>query len=298
MIRTVIKVLWIIWVTLICMDHCMITSRPTAYGSDWSLDETLGVPPPKHHPTSAVIPTSEYIVVAGDTLGDIAARHRTTWERLWELNKDRIPDPNLILVGQRIRINGKAVTEIVKVLSREEKIDKLGKFMFKTSHLDYRPRVQLEEMILQQKRGFIGMGLDFLFAQRKSMDVIYVWTRELEIWYLAEAIVDTTTNDDDFYKLVSLAWQESHFVNRLGKAGEVGFFQFLPSTVKERFQLDEIGLTAKLFELSNNPKMSTELALEMMKEYKWQWKYWNHGEDFQFNLNNKIYWFMSEWRKK
>jgi LysM repeat protein len=252
----------------------------------------------KKAPPKPVVPATEYTVVGGDTLGSIATRHGTTWEKLWDLNRDRISDPNIIHVGQRIRIIGKPVTPIVvKVLSRAEKIDKLARFMFKTSQLVYMSRELIEEHITQQKKELVKAGFDSLFTQRKNLELLNTRMRELEIWYLAEAIIDTAKNDETLYRLVGLAWQESHFVNRMGKMGEVSFFQFLPSTIKERFQLDDIGLVCKLDDLRNNSKMATELALEMMTEYKWQWRYWNHGEDFQFHLNNKIYWFSNEWRK-
>ncbi len=296
MFWNLLKMLWVIWVTIICMHYCSMTHIPIVHGSTFVEASLWGWG--KKAPPKPVVPATEYTVVAGDTLGDIAARYGTTWEKLWELNRDRIADPNLIYIGQRIRIIGKAITPIVKVLSREEKINKLAKFMFKTSQLTYATRESIEECITRQKEGLVMAGFDSLFTQRRNMELIITWTRELEIWYLAEAIVDTAKDDETLYKLVGLSWQESHFVNRTGKHGEVSFFQFLPSTVKERFKLDDIGLVIKLDELRNNPKVATELALEMMTEYKWQWKYWNHGEDFQFHLNNKIYWFSSEWTRR
>jgi N-acetylmuramoyl-L-alanine amidase len=47
-----------------------------------------------------------YIVVSGDTLGDIADRYNTTWPRLASYN--HIPDPNLIYINQAVCIPGKA----------------------------------------------------------------------------------------------------------------------------------------------------------------------------------------------
>ena len=49
-----------------------------------------------------------YIVVGGDTLGDIADRFNTTWQRLASYN--HISDPNLIYVDQAICIPGKGQT--------------------------------------------------------------------------------------------------------------------------------------------------------------------------------------------
>ena len=47
-----------------------------------------------------------YVVQAGDTLAKIAQAQGVAggWEALWALNRDRIPDPNLIFVGQLLAI--------------------------------------------------------------------------------------------------------------------------------------------------------------------------------------------------
>ena len=47
-----------------------------------------------------------YTVQAGDTLAEIAARLGTAggWQALHTLNLDRIGDPNLIFIGQVLRV--------------------------------------------------------------------------------------------------------------------------------------------------------------------------------------------------
>ena len=47
-----------------------------------------------------------YMVVSGDTLGGIADRYNTTWQRLASYN--HIPNPNLIYINQAVCIPGKA----------------------------------------------------------------------------------------------------------------------------------------------------------------------------------------------
>ncbi|HEV2777835.1 MAG TPA: transglycosylase family protein [Actinophytocola sp.] len=49
-------------------------------------------------------PNGDYTVVAGDSLSKIAQAQNVQggWKTLFELNKDYISDPNLILVGQKI----------------------------------------------------------------------------------------------------------------------------------------------------------------------------------------------------
>jgi LysM repeat protein len=300
MIGTVFRFIWVMWVTLVCVHYCSMQHYPavqSAYGNDWSLEETMGVIPVKKAPPPNVVTTiGEYTVVAGDTLGDIATRYGTTWEKLWSINRDRITDPNLIHVGQKIRIGGKSQIPVV-VLTREQKIDKVVRFMFKTSQVPFEEKGVLEaRFVLDKTSLFVSKTLN-LDDQRGIATRIYATTRQLEIYELATAIVDTAGDDSTLCKLVGLAWQETQFVNRLGRAGEVSFFQFLPSTIRERFQLDDIGLVNKLWELKNNPKKATELALEMMTEYRWQSRYWNQNLTFEYQLNNKIYWFQHEWRK-
>ena len=45
-----------------------------------------------------------YLVRSGDWLSKIAARHGTTWQRIFAVNRDRIADPDLIFPGQVLRL--------------------------------------------------------------------------------------------------------------------------------------------------------------------------------------------------
>ena len=50
-----------------------------------------------------------YVVQAGDSLSAIALKYygdAKRWTEIWEANKDKVPDPNLIAVGQELRIPG------------------------------------------------------------------------------------------------------------------------------------------------------------------------------------------------
>ena len=50
-----------------------------------------------------------YVVRAGDSLSAIAQKYygdANRWKEIWEANKDKVPDPNLITVGQELRIPG------------------------------------------------------------------------------------------------------------------------------------------------------------------------------------------------
>lgn len=45
-----------------------------------------------------------YKVREGDTLTSVAAAHRTTWQKLWQLNRHHVPDPDVIKPGQELRL--------------------------------------------------------------------------------------------------------------------------------------------------------------------------------------------------
>lgn len=48
--------------------------------------------------------TSDYIVKKDENLSAIAARYGKRWQELWELNRDRVSNPDKIFTGQAIRV--------------------------------------------------------------------------------------------------------------------------------------------------------------------------------------------------
>jgi len=58
---------------------------------------------PAHH-NMTVRRSPVLVVQAGDTLSSLAIAHGTNWHRLWEANRDRVANPDLIYVGQKLRI--------------------------------------------------------------------------------------------------------------------------------------------------------------------------------------------------
>lgn len=46
----------------------------------------------------------EYTVVSGDSLSKIAAKYNTTWQKIYESNKDIVKNPDLIQVGWKLKI--------------------------------------------------------------------------------------------------------------------------------------------------------------------------------------------------
>jgi LysM repeat protein len=251
---------------------------------------------PKSPKIEVITTSSEYVVRPGDTLGSIAKQFGTTWQELWALNRSSIPNPNLIYIGQRIKVSGPI--EQVPQLSREEKIHKLAQFMFKKAGLRYEDRISLESAIYMYQTSIQSSGLRLLNNQRYLMNALYPLTRQYEIWLLSEAIVDLCTDPTEFYMIVGLAWQESHFVNRVGHHDERGFFQVLPITIKQHYQLDNISLLNTLFNIENDPYLATQVSLDLLRAYKYDFRIWNHDEAYQFHLNNKIYSFKYEWNKK
>ncbi len=64
-----------------------------------------------------------YVVQAGDSLSAIAQKFygdAKRWTEIWEANKDKVKDPNRILVGQELRIPGHVGAEPKSVKGRRD----------------------------------------------------------------------------------------------------------------------------------------------------------------------------------
>jgi LysM repeat protein len=63
-------------------------------------------PAPAPAPAAAAPSGGTYVVQAGDTLSTIAQAQGVDggWEALWALNRDRIADPNVIMVGLQLAV--------------------------------------------------------------------------------------------------------------------------------------------------------------------------------------------------
>lgn len=62
-------------------------------------------PAPKPAPApKAAAPAGDYTVKAGDTLSAIAAAHGTTWQKVFAANRDVIENPDLIYVGEHLKL--------------------------------------------------------------------------------------------------------------------------------------------------------------------------------------------------
>lgn len=63
-------------------------------------------PQPVTQPAPAPNTDAEYTVKSGENLSVIAARYGHTWQELWELNRDRVSNPNRVFPNQVLRIWG------------------------------------------------------------------------------------------------------------------------------------------------------------------------------------------------
>jgi hypothetical protein len=68
-----------------------------------SLSQTIAVKVAVKLPKPA--PPLYYVVRKGDTLSSIAKRFDTNWQALWWVNRDKVPNPNLILAGTNLRLS-------------------------------------------------------------------------------------------------------------------------------------------------------------------------------------------------
>lgn len=258
----------------------------------WPLIKFYTKPIPIPEPTK--VTEAIYIVKEGDTLGEIAKKFYGKESKYKEVAIfNNIPNPNLLLIGQKIRLpmKGAYPPPVKKELTREEKVDKLAKFMFKTSGLKCEEKSIIEMRMRQHQEHLTSSHYKWMDNQRTIITRLYEMTRQHEIWTLAEAIVDVGKTGENVYLLTALAWHESHFVNRVGSRGEVSFYQFLPSTIKERTKCDDIVLQATLWTLKNDLKIATSLALTMINEHKTIREglmSYNHNPDYPYILSHKM----------
>jgi nucleoid-associated protein YgaU len=61
---------------------------------------------PTSRPPTSTGPTSDYTVASGDTLWSIAASHHVPggWSQIYDANRGVVTDPDLVLIGQILRI--------------------------------------------------------------------------------------------------------------------------------------------------------------------------------------------------
>jgi nucleoid-associated protein YgaU len=91
------------------------TSGPSSSSSSWSSDHSRSTGTEGahhkhsyHRAVAAAVRTGdgEYTVVSGDSLSTIAERHglKDGWKKLYDINKDIVPSPNIIYPGQHLHL--------------------------------------------------------------------------------------------------------------------------------------------------------------------------------------------------
>lgn len=87
--------------------HAGMKAPDLASGGDFDAERAYGGSTTVAEPAAA--PTTVYKIQPGDSLSRIAKVHfgdATRWREIFELNKDRIDDPNRIFVGDELRLPG------------------------------------------------------------------------------------------------------------------------------------------------------------------------------------------------
>jgi len=80
----------------------LVPAEPSAQATLTDREKTLF--PPVETPTRPNDPSQLYTVKKGDTLYSIARQFGVSWEAIWKANKDQLESPELIRVGQQLRI--------------------------------------------------------------------------------------------------------------------------------------------------------------------------------------------------
>jgi len=177
-----------------------------------------------------------YTVQAGDTLGTIASQHSMTWQALWELNKETVPNPNLVYVGQKLRVDGEPVKS--KLLTRKE----------------FEERVEL-------------LVMKVTYTSKVTVS---------DVQAIANAIGDIYNTDvDRAHMLTAIAWQETHFWKRRGKHGEVSIYQLMPATIRRHggdpTLIENNVYAATRFASAHLTSLKTQHVTWERALYRWNW---------------------------
>jgi LysM repeat protein len=211
-----------------------------------------------------------YTIQDGDTLSSIATKHGTTWEKVYELNP-YIKDPNLIYPGQIISLDPTMrITRMQKVPKTkvpepkwaipEVFKEKLIKLMFKEVGLQQVSSTAYHDRLIECISTINFYTKRNLFQSARTLSGSLRETYlGLEIYQLANVLTDVYVRDPELGCLITaLAWVESGFHNRRGHAGEVGFYQVLPSTLKDIYKTKWMDA---MYRMEADPKFATDFAI-------------------------------------
>lgn len=210
-------------------------------------------------PTGASV-VERYVIQRGDTLSAIAGYllgDASKWREIWELNPE-IKDPNLIYEGNSIRIKAKPPAtpkEFLKIITD---------LAFEKSHI-------AQGLTQISHNDLLGSLEDALYRGeyqnvRDATEAIRMFTRAWELEDLLWSIKEVYAENPEKAKILfAIAWQESHFFSRIGKAGEIGYYQLLPSTICL------LGYKNNMNLIKNSPPLQTQLALRYFDDLVERW---------------------------
>jgi len=144
--------------------------------------------------------------------------------------------------------------------------DRIGRLMFKVRKIEYIDQTSLVVLLPILLRSIrLDGGVDWYTVRTRIIPSLESVCLSLELHQLADAICNT--DGDMPYVLTALAWQESHFLNRRGKHGEVSHFQILPSTVT-LYSTDR----SFLYQLESDPVIAVAFVTHLLKDWGKTWQ--------------------------
>lgn len=108
----------------------------------------------------------EYTVQKGESLSVIAAKWGKSWQELWDINRDRVSEPNKIFTGQKLRVWGStpSSTPPAPVDNTKYYVVQAGDNL---SAIATRFNLPSWVLLWEANRGIIGPNPDFIKAGQK-----------------------------------------------------------------------------------------------------------------------------------
>ncbi len=212
-----------------------------------------------------------YTIKKGDTLTKLAKRfllNSNRWDEIWDLNRNRVPNPHRVEIGQRIiiHISGSAI------VSREDVNKAQRNAIFQDMCIKRRVAsiklpLAMQEMVDTKSKiaeTNSSYELKSLFEDAQNLAVI------LELHDLTDAIIYVSKNDKDILMAIMMAAiakvEGGYILNIKGAHDEHSTFQFLPTTAQ---QLDpESNIKAIKVKLLSNPYYAAQLAHKYLEQLR------------------------------
>lgn len=238
---------------------------------------------------NASLQETTVVVKPGDTLSKIAHQllgDEQRWKEIAKLNawlykrsdkKSGLAGANYLLPGDKLVIAKKIVDkEEYRIIAKHRILKKMFEvrgleFITKERARNYITSFAFDLMDVTSYRG------GYFTLAKDIENIVLKNVHALELHALANAIMKVTEDDDYIdapYILAAIAWQESHYRNRRGKAGEVSCFQLKPSTINKvasylnlkQFTYNNKYVNKKLVAIvEENPSFAANVAHKYLK---------------------------------